>query len=293
MNTPSERGILFDIQRFCLHDGPGIRTTLFLKGCPLRCAWCHNPESQSPDFELSFHGESCIGCGACKTVCRHDPCVSCFACVEVCPTGAREKIGYEITAADAIDVALRDRPFYTNGGGVTLSGGEPFFQPKFTLSLLQAAKANGLHTAIETSGAARPEDLIAALPYTDLFLFDIKMIPGAEHKRFVGCDGFALHDHLRMLDRAGAKTVLRCPIIPGVNGNTAHFDYIAALAAELTHLTEIDLEPYHTAGISKAKDLGRTDVFTVKDYRKNEWKQRIADEFLPRLSSLSVPIILY
>lgn len=293
MNTRSECGILFDVQRFCLHDGPGIRTTVFLKGCPLNCAWCHNPESKSPLSELSFHRESCIGCGECKKVCTHENCVHCFACAGACPSGARTKIGYEATVDEVIATALRDRPFYGQDGGVTISGGEPFMQPAFLLAVLEAAKEQGLHTAIETSGAAKESDLLAAAAYTDLFLFDIKGIPGETHRRYVGCDGQSLHDNLRLLDAHGAKSVLRCPIIPGVQDNAAHFAYLARLAKELRHVTEIDIEPYHTAGLAKAKDLGRTDIFTVENYDKAAFRGKIEREFLPLLADVGVPVSLY
>ena len=293
MNTRSERGILFDVQRFCLHDGPGIRTTVFFKGCPLNCAWCHNPESKSPLPELSFHRESCIGCGECKKACTHENCVHCFACAGACPSGARTKIGYEATVDEVIATALRDRPFYGQAGGVTISGGEPFMQPAFLLAVLEAAKEHGLHTAIETSGAAKESDLLAAAAYTDLFLFDIKGIPGETHRRYVGCDGQSLHDNLRLLDAHGARSVLRCPIVPGVQDNAAHFAYLACLAKELRHVTEIDIEPYHTAGLAKAKDLGRTDIFTVENYDKAAFRGKIEREFLPLLADVGVPVSLY
>lgn len=293
MNTPFDGGILFDIQRFCLHDGPGIRTTVFFKGCPLNCAWCHNPESKSALPELSVHRESCIGCGECKRVCTQETCVSCFACANVCPAEARSKVGYKATVDDVLATVLRDRPFYGQDGGLTVSGGEPFLQPEFLLSLLQAAKAHGLHTAVETSGAAEESDLLAAASYTDLFLFDIKGIPGEVHKRYVGCDGQTLHDNLRRLDAQGARSVLRCPIVPGVQDNAAHFSYLARLASELRHVTEIDIEPYHTAGLSKAKDLGKRAVFTVENYDKAAFRKRIAQEFLPQLAKLGIPVILY
>ncbi len=299
MNTVSNlTGRIFDIQRFCLHDGPGIRTTVFLKGCPLKCAWCHNPESWKSEAEIFYHSATCIGCGECITACKsaahsitndghffdREKCVNCFACTSACPTGALEPVGKDITVGEVIKTVLRDIPFYKNDGGMTISGGEPFMQSEFLIELLKAAKKEGLHTCVETSGASHIDNMIAAAEYTDIFLYDIKMMPGEAHKHFIGCDGTSLHGNLKQLDKNGAKTILRCPIIPGVNDNAEHFLYIASLAKSLENLLEIHVQPYHTTGIPKARDIGKNDFFAVADFDAKAFKEHIKNNLLPLIS---------
>ena len=299
MSTVSDKkGCVFDIQRFCLHDGPGIRTTVFLKGCPLKCKWCHNPESWKKYSELFYHASACVGCGECTNVCktqahslnagRHifdrTKCIGCFKCADVCPTSALEVTGAEKSVSEVMETVLRDAEFYKNDGGLTVSGGEPFMQSEFLIELLKAAKVADLHTCVETSGAANIDDMLAAKEYVDIFLYDCKMIPGDKHKEFIGSDGFKMHENLKTLDKSGAKIILRCPIIPTVNDNKEHFEYISSLAVSLDNLVEVNVQAYHTTGIPKAKDIGKNDVFEVLDFDAKSFKERIKTELLPLIN---------
>jgi pyruvate formate lyase activating enzyme len=265
------RGRIFEVQRFCIHDGPGIRTTVFLKGCPLRCQWCHNPEGASVERHLSFIAERCIGCGYCFRVCprgahrmmdgRHEldraVCEACGSCTEECYAGALEMVGRDATAGEVIDEVLRDRPFYeTSGGGMTLSGGEPLFQIDFTEALLRLAKASGLGCVIETCGYADFQSFERVLPLTDLFFYDIKEMTPARHLEFTGVSNARILDNLRALHEAGARIRLRCPIIPGYNDRDDHFDALAALARQLPGIDGVELMPYHPLGESKVVRFG-------------------------------------
>lgn len=293
-------GMIFDIQRFSIHDGPGIRTTVFLKGCPLRCGWCHNPESQSKTAELAYYPEKCIGCGSCVSACpkgchgleahesqdrcenpgqypggeehpgsagsrhefRRSDCTVCGACAESCFPGALAMIGRMATVDEVMDFVMADSLFYgVSGGGMTLSGGEPMYQPEFTLELLKGAKGHGLHTCVETCGFCSPEQLINAVPYTDLFLFDWKTTPDI-HEYWTGAPAGPILRSLHALDNAGGRVVFRCPLIPDVNLTDSHIDFIAQTTATLKNISEINLEPYHLIGISKCEATGRLPKYS-------------------------------
>lgn len=274
MNSPLNdlfkvSGVIFNIQRCCLQDGPGIRTTLFLKGCPLRCEWCHNPESLSFFPEIGYTAASCLSCGACASVCpagshrmeegRHifdrTNCTACGRCVSVCP-GALDFFGKRVTVEEAFREVRADMPFYGEKGGVTLSGGEPFAQPEFSLALLQKAKEEGIGTCVETSGYCKNEVLKRALPYVDIFLFDYKAATAEKHRQFTGQDNALILQNLSFLNSQKAKIILRCPIIPGYHDNEEHLLGIAAAANAFSSVVGIELEPGHTIGNSKIAQMG-------------------------------------
>lgn len=291
----TQEGIIFNIQRFSINDGPGIRTTVFMKGCMLDCIWCHNPESKSAKPQLLLNTGKCIGCGDCLKNCpsalhafdesgvhRIDraSCAACGSCVEGC-VGALEMSGKTMTIDQIIHEVLKDKAFYDNsGGGMTVSGGDPMFRPAFTLALLKAAKDAGLHTCIETSGYARWEDIEALMPYTDLFLWDVKETDDARHREFTGVSNARIFENLRRLDAAGGKMVLRCPLIPGYNDRDEHFAAIAALAEELQNVQGVDVEPFHPLGKSKAEALGESYALAGMTFPEDKtvkgWIEKIA-----------------
>ena len=269
MNTGIELTVT-EIQRFCMHDGPGTRTVVFLKGCPLRCEWCHNPETRAFSPELSFTAKKCVVCGACAAVCpaeaqRFSPrravdrarCRACGRCVEACPAGALALTGRTATVDSVLAVVERDRPFYGETGGLTVSGGEPTAQPEGLLALLAEARRRGLGTAVETCGVfpARLVPQLAAL--TDLFLFDLKDTDLLRLRARTGADLGGILDRLHALDACGSALWLRCPLIPGVNLNAAHAGALADVFLSLRHAELLELLPYHPFGLSKSEQLGQ------------------------------------
>lgn len=265
------KGLIYNIQKFSLNDGPGIRTTVFLKGCMLNCLWCHNPESKSPKKQLMLHKERCIGCGACVHACpiglhsfsengdhliKRESCTACGACEAEC-VGALELVGREVCTDEILKEVLKEVPFFENsGGGLTVSGGEPLMQPEFTRHLLKAAKEKGLHTCIETCGYAKWEHIEALLPYVDIFLWDIKESDDERHRAYTGVSNKKILKNLYLLNATQANIILRCPIIPGFNDRKEHLTAIAQLAEELSCVQRIDIEPYHPLGRSKSESLG-------------------------------------
>ena len=265
------RGCVFNVQRFCVHDGPGIRTTVFFKGCPLNCLWCHNPESKDPAPEIAYRAAQCIGCGACIKACpqgchtltesghvyERTNCTRCGACARVCP-GVLEIVGREINASEVLAEVLRDRRFYENsGGGLTLSGGEPAVQLPFALALLERAKENGVCTCVETCGYVPQAHMKSLAAYTDLFLYDCKETDPALHERFTGVAPDIILQNLRLLDGLGKRIILRVPIIPGFNDRPDHFRRVAEMVNGLLNVQEIQLMPYHPLGHAKYESLGR------------------------------------
>lgn len=220
-------GTIFNIQRFCTKDGSGIRTTVFLKGCPLHCAWCHNPEAQN-------------------------------ACVELM-TEPDEQCGYFVTADEVLGDVLKDKLFYDNsGGGLTLSGGEPFYQAEFCFELLVAAKTHGLHTCVETCGFTSNDNIRCGAELIDLFLFDFKHSDPELHKQYTGADNELILENLDLLNTLGKQVILRCPIIPSYNDSELHLRSIAGLANRYSNISSIEIEPYHDFGSTKYARLGRS-----------------------------------
>jgi pyruvate formate lyase activating enzyme len=288
-------GMVFDIQRFSLNDGPGIRTTVFLKGCVLDCRWCHNPESKAPAPQILFNPVKCVLCRACAAACprnghRFDRkghqvdfrgCTSCGRCVKACLHGALRIVGAPLTIASVMKEVLADRAYYArSGGGITLSGGEPMLQFEFSLALLAKAKACRIHTAIETCGAASPERYRRIARVTDLFLFDWKATDPGEHMKLTGADNALIRKNLDSLYRMGKPIILRCPLIPGVNDTGAHLAGIAALSRKYPKLKGIELMAYHDLGTSKNRNIGRIPVLarlkTADEKVKKRWLARLA-----------------
>ncbi len=263
-------GIVFDIQRCSMHDGPGIRTTVFLKGCPLSCLWCHNPESQKGNAQVALFLDKCALCGCCEKLCEcgahkvgeehnyiREKCISCGRCVDACPTNALKLYGYETTAEDVVRIVKKDEMYYKNsGGGVTISGGEPFFQYEFLKELLILFKSEGIHTCVETSGFVRREILEDIAPFVDMFLYDYKATGEGTHKKLTGVSNSLIMSNLKYLYDMGKEIVLRCPIIPNCNDSDEHFEYIAKMEKDMPNLCGIEILIYHNLGVNKAKAVG-------------------------------------
>ncbi len=257
--------LISDIQRFCIHDGPGIRTTVFFKGCPLRCEWCHNPETQCRQKELLFYKEKCIGCGICG-VCDNKTCIVCGECAKNCPTGAREVAGYEYTAQELYDQIQRDIAFYGENGGVTFSGGECMMQIEPLAEVLKMCKEKAIHTAIDTAGHVPFENFQKILPYTDIFLYDIKTIDSAKHKQYTGVGNEQILNNLKMLFKTGITIWIRIPIIPSVNDTIEEMQKIKAFLDMSGSPEKIELLPYHPMGESKNQALGKSQrTFKIPD----------------------------
>ena len=264
-------GVVFNLQRFSLFDGPGVRMVVFLKGCPLRCKWCHNPEGLKKNPQMMFNAGRCIGCGDCVEACPNgchkmidglhayirNNCTDCGKCSEGCYSGGLTYTGKYMTAEEVLKEVKKDVPVYKeSGGGVTLSGGEPLFQADFAIEIARLSKEAGINTCIETSGYGDSDKLRELIKYMDRFLFDYKATGDAKHKELCGVEQKKILENLAIINEAGVPTVLRCPIVVGLNDNREHLEGIAATAKRFDCVVEIQLEPYHRLGISKSHQLG-------------------------------------
>ncbi|MEW6661410.1 MAG: glycyl-radical enzyme activating protein [Bacillota bacterium] len=268
-------GKIFDIMRYSIHDGPGIRTTVFLKGCPLNCWWCHNPEGKSPQEEIMFWPDRCIGCDECLQVCSSgaissreldSKCTLCGNCIPVCHAGARELVGRQVAVSDLMREIEKDIVFYDqSGGGVTFSGGEPLMQADFLLAMLKKCGEKEIHAAVDTTGYATAETVRKISPYTDLFLYDLKLINDEDHRKFTGVSNKPILENLLFLASINHNINVRIPIIPGINNSEENISAIGEFISSLKVVKEINILPYHKTGAEKYSRLKKVYLLPELD----------------------------
>jgi len=284
-------GLIFSIERFALDDGPGIRTLVFFKGCPLKCWWCANPEGQEHRVEIVLFPEKCIGCGECIKACPHNAvyftgegkpafhaelCTSCGKCSSVCHSGARRLYGFSVSVDDLYSQIANDLPFYRrSGGGVTLSGGEPLMQWKFAREILRMCHQEGVHTAVETCGHYPWEHIESSLPYLDQVFFDLKHMDPQRHREITGKDNLLILDNARKLFRSDVSTVVRVPVIPGVNDDSGNILTMARFLSDYPHI-KVELLPYHALGAHKYRRMNRVYKLEEVDPPKEEQLLRLS-----------------
>lgn len=267
-------GLIFDVKRYAINDGPGIRVAIFFKGCPLRCGWCHNPESISPEIQKMYNRDKCIGCRLCVEACPEScceltadgivtdlkQCTGCGCCAGACPTKATEMSGRQVTVNDIITIVEKERVFIEqSNGGVTFSGGEPLRQHHFLIEVLDALGDRSLHRAVDTSGFARTETLLEVARRTDLFLYDLKIMDPAKHKQWTGVDNFLILENLALLAANGANIIIRLPLIRGVNDDNQNIERAASFLAGLPGTgPAVNILPYHNIMTNKYLRLGTT-----------------------------------
>ncbi len=264
---------VFEIKRFAIHDGDGIRTTVFFKGCPLKCVWCHNPEGISSEAELGYYAHKCISCGACVKVCENgchtvkddihtfdrEMCTACGKCESVCHGGALKLYGKEMTVDELCGILAEDKMFYDeSGGGITLSGGECLMRSDFCAELLKRMKQSGISTAVDTSGFVSKKAIDAVFPYTDIFLYDIKAFDNETHKKATGVSNEPIFENLRYINEKGGKAEIRIPYVPEYNGS--EIEKIASFLSELKCITGVRVLPYHNYAASKYSALAKTNT---------------------------------
>lgn len=281
-------GIIFDIKKYAIHDGPGIRTTVFFKGCPLRCAWCHNPESWKAVAEPLFRPTRCQHCGRCVEVCPEhavrsvngspetdlERCCRCGQCLIVCPAGAREIAGREMSVDEVMQEVRKDLVFYDeSGGGVTFSGGEPLMQPEFLAELLKRCRQERIHSTVDTSCYAERSVVEKISKLADLFLCDVKHIDPEKHKAFTGVDNRIILDNIRFLSDSGCLMKIRIPVVPGFNAEPETIDAIAKFVKSLSNIQKVDLLPYNSGGVFKADRLAdHVEMLEKKPPSRDEMK---------------------
>lgn len=281
-----KKGFIFGIQHFSIHDGPGIRSTVFLKGCPLRCLWCHNPEGLSCGIGIQYYENECFKCGHCGNIYENMEHVELLSeeekhrLAKECPGHALRLVGEYMSVEQVMEQIMKDyRYFRSSQGGITISGGEPMMQPSFSIELARAAKKSGITVSLETSGFSSIENYRSIMPYVDTFLWDYKATTDEMHKRLTGVSERKILRNLDELYRNGAQIVLRCPLVPEVNDTEEHLKGIAEITKKYPKLKGIEIMPYHKMGVSKAKRTGilQKEYQVPQKEKKMYWVEKIKE----------------